>query len=95
MKTSLQTRIDTYIRQLNNGILSVNEIRQKENLPKNTENAADTLFIPSNLMPLKDRQIDSLLASAQLKLDELQEKKESNSKEFHTENPKNLGDDKL
>jgi HK97 family phage portal protein len=83
MKTNLVTRIDSYNKQFMNGILSVNEIREKENLSKNDQAAADTLFIPSNLMPLKDKQIDSLLASAQLKLNELQEKEGSNSSEFH------------
>jgi hypothetical protein len=95
MKTNLQTRIDTYQKQFINGILSLNEIREKENLSKNNEQAADTLFIPSNLMPLRDAQINSMLASAQLKLNELQEKKESNSSEYHNENVKGMGDDKL
>jgi HK97 family phage portal protein len=90
MKTSLQTRIDTYTKQIMNGILSVNEVRRKENLPISKEEAGDTLFIQANLMPLKDKQIDSLLATAQLKLQEL----ESNSNEFHSENPDGFGDDK-
>jgi HK97 family phage portal protein len=91
MKTSLQTRIDTYTKEFINGILSINEIRQKENLPVTDQKAGDSLFIPANLMPLKDQQIDALLAGAQLKLNDL---KTSNSEEFHKENPLGLGDDK-
>jgi HK97 family phage portal protein len=91
LKTSLQTRVDTYVKQLNNGILSVNEIRQKENLP-NVE-AGDYLFVPANVMPLKQDVINSYMAGAKLKEFELQEK-ESNSKEFHEENPP-IGDDRL
>jgi HK97 family phage portal protein len=64
MKTSLQTRIETYAKQITNGILSVNEIRRKENLPATNEKAGDTLFIQANLMPLKDSVIDAYMAKS-------------------------------
>jgi HK97 family phage portal protein len=88
LKTSLQTRIDTYAKQFNNGILTINEIRKKENLQPTDQKSGDTLFIPSNVLPLKDDQINALLASAKLKL------KEANNEEFHKENP-SVGDEKI
>jgi HK97 family phage portal protein len=65
LKTSLQTRIDTYAKQLTNGILSPNEVRRKENLPE--VEAGDTLFVQANLMPLRQDVIDSYMAGAKLK----------------------------
>jgi HK97 family phage portal protein len=64
MKTSLQTRIDTYSKQIGNGILSVNEVRRKENMPESGEKSGNVLFIPANLMPLKDPVIDSYMAKS-------------------------------
>jgi HK97 family phage portal protein len=87
MKTSLQTRIDTYSKQFMNGILTPNEIRKKENLPPTQEKSGDTLFIPANLMPLKDEQIDALLASARLKLEQ------AKNSDYHEDHP-GIGDDK-
>jgi HK97 family phage portal protein len=90
-RTDLRTRIEMYGRQFGSGMLSLNEIRQKENMPVIDERAGDTKFIPSNLMPVRDEQIDALLAGAQVKLGGLK----SNSEEFHQENPAGLGDDKV
>lgn len=52
MKTSLQQRIDSYTKQINNGLLSLNEVRAKENLPP--IEAGDTHFMPVNMMPWND-----------------------------------------
>jgi HK97 family phage portal protein len=64
MKVSLQTRIDTYAKQVNNGILSPNEIRRKENLPE--VEAGDTLFVPANSMPLRQDVVDSYMAKSKI-----------------------------
>ena len=69
LKTSLTTRVTTYAQQLTNGILSPNEIRRKENLPP--VEAGDTVFIPANLMPLKNDVVDSYMAGAKTKMQEL------------------------
>jgi HK97 family phage portal protein len=90
VRTDLRTRIEMYTKQFGSGMISLNEIRQKENMPIIDQKAGDTKFIASNLMPLRDKQIDALLASAQLKLNQ----SVSNSKDFHDENPSGLGDDK-
>lgn len=73
MKTSLQTRIDTYLKQITGGILSVNEVRKKENLSE--IEAGNTNFVPANLMPLRRDVIDNYMASAKLKGQELAEEK--------------------
>ena len=64
LKTSLPTRIDSYAKQLNNGILSINEIRRKENLPE--VEAGDHIFLPANLMPLKEEIIAAYMSKAKL-----------------------------
>jgi HK97 family phage portal protein len=88
MKTSLQTRIDTYAKQLTNGILSPNEVRQKENLQK--IEAGDTYFVQANLMPLTNEIIDSYMANSKLKQQQL------NTDSPNTNgNHSNLGDDKI
>lgn len=79
MKTSLTTRIDSYTKQIMNGILSVDEVRRKENLPELGTDAAETLFIPANLMPLKDEVIESYMASAKLKQAELDGKSDNDA----------------
>jgi HK97 family phage portal protein len=91
LKTSLQSRINAYVTQINNGIRTINEIRKLENLP--SVEAGDNTFVAANLMPLRDDIVAAYMAGAKLKEFELQ-KQESNSKDFHEENPP-VGDDKL
>jgi HK97 family phage portal protein len=87
LKTSLQTRTDTYAKQLTNGILSPNEVRRRENLPE--IEAGDTHFIAANLMPLREDVIDAYMAGAKIKEQELN----TDSPDING-NHSNLGDDK-
>jgi HK97 family phage portal protein len=87
LKTSLQTRIDTYTKQVTNGILSPNEIRKKENLPE--IEAGDTLFVMANLMPLRKDVIDSYMAKS--KMIENENITSPDTQGDHN----NLGDDKI
>jgi HK97 family phage portal protein len=87
-KTNLQTRIESYTKELMAGILSPNEIRRKENLPE--IEAGDNHFVPANLLPLKDSVIDSYMASAKLKAQQLNEESPNTNG-----NHSNLGDDKI
>jgi HK97 family phage portal protein len=64
LKTSIQTRIDTYAKQSTNGILSPNEIRRKENLPE--VEAGDNIFIQANLMPLTNDIVEAYMAKSKL-----------------------------
>jgi HK97 family phage portal protein len=89
LKTSLQNRINAYVAQLNNGILTHNEVRRKENLEEIKENSGNNLFIQSNLMPLKDDVINAYMAGAKIKQQELNENS-PNTKGDHS----NIGDDK-
>ena len=61
-KVSLSNRIDAYTKQLNNGILSPNEIRAKENLAP--VEAGNYNFIPANLMPLTESNIKAYMAQS-------------------------------
>lgn len=49
LKVSMSARIDAYVKQINNGILSLDEVRSKENLAP--IEAGDTHFMPANMMP--------------------------------------------
>jgi HK97 family phage portal protein len=91
LKTSLQTRIDTYTKQINNSILSPNEVRRKENLPE--IEMGDTHFIAANLLPLRKDVIDSYMAGAKLKQLEI-EQLNTNSPGINGDHS-NLGDDKI
>lgn len=68
LKTSLQSRIDSYTKQLMNGILSVNEIRARENLAPIEGTSGDVHFVPSNLMPLTEENIDAYMGSSKVKM---------------------------
>lgn len=74
MKTSLSKRIDAYAKQITNGILSVDEIRKKENLPELGTDSANTLLVPANLMPVKDDVFEAYMASARQKAEGLSNK---------------------
>ncbi|MCL2440466.1 MAG: phage portal protein [Treponema sp.] len=87
LKTSLQTRIDTYAKQLTNGILSPNEIRKKENLSE--IEAGDTLFVQANLLPLKQEIINSYMAKSKLLMQEINTTSPNTSGDHD-----NKGDDK-
>jgi HK97 family phage portal protein len=91
LKTSLQTRIDTYAKQVTNGILSPNEIRRKENLPE--IEAGDTLFVMANLMPLRQDVIDSYMAKSKMIENEGIANKNITSPDTQGDH-NNLGDDK-
>jgi HK97 family phage portal protein len=68
LKTSIQTRIDVYAKQLTNGMLSPNEIRRKENLPE--IEAGDNHFLPANMMPLTNSIIESYMAKSKLLIEQ-------------------------
>ncbi|MDR3170314.1 MAG: phage portal protein [Treponema sp.] len=62
MKTSLMTRVDTYTKQLTNGMLNINEVRRKENLPE--IEAGNYHFFPANMMPVKEDVIQAYMAKS-------------------------------
>jgi len=74
LRTSLQARIESYSKQLTNGMLSPNEIRELEGRPPTQDDSGDNLFIPSNIIPVRKEQIEAYLASSRLKLKEMEEK---------------------
>lgn len=60
MKVNFNQRIEAYTKQINNGLLSPNEARAKENL--SSIEAGDNHFMPVNLMPLNDETINAYMA---------------------------------
>lgn len=70
LRTSLNSKIDAYTKQLNNGMLSPNEIRAKENESPIT--AGDYHFIPANLMPLTDENVKAYMAQSKVAIAEQQ-----------------------
>ena len=93
LRTGIQTRIESYAKQLGNGILTPNEIRALEGMPATKDGAGENLFIPANLIPLQEDIINAFLASSRLKLAEAEQKKSEND-EKNEKNLINLGDDK-
>jgi len=87
LKTSITTRIDTYTKQLTNGILSPNEIRKKENLPE--IEAGDNHFIQANMMPLTDDIITAYMAKSKLMIEKNIESPNTNG------NHSNIGDNNV
>lgn len=69
LKTSLSNKIDAYTKQLSNGILTPNEIRQKENL--SDIEAGSYAFVPANLMPLTEENIKAYMAKSKMELSQL------------------------
>lgn len=69
LKTSLASRIDAYSKQLNNPMLTVNEVRTMEG--REPVDGGDTLWRAANLIPVRQDVEDAMLASAKLKAQEL------------------------
>lgn len=75
LRTDLESRTKAYQSMLMNGILSVNEIRKKENLDKlSDEVAGNTHWILSNLVPLREDIVEAYMSGAKLKQQQLLEK---------------------
>lgn len=70
-------RYEVYQKQFQNGILSVNEIREKENLDGIGEEG-DQHFFPANLAPLTKEVIEAYLANSKLKQQQVDVGKEQN-----------------
>lgn len=74
VRSNIETRAKAYQTMLINGILSVNEIRKKENLDALEDDVAgNTHWVMSNLVPLKEDVVNSYMASARLKQQELEQ----------------------
>lgn len=69
MKVSLAQRIDSYIKQINNGILSLDEVRSKENLTP--IDAGDTHFMAANMMPWNSEIRDAYMSKQKKTAQEL------------------------
>ena len=79
LKVSLAQRIDAYNKQINNGLLSPNEARRKENLPELEGNAGNNFFIPANLMPLNDDTINAYMAKQKIALQQAEASESSDT----------------
>ena len=90
LRTSLQTRIDSYAKQLGNAVLTPNEIRVLEGLPETRDDSGDNLFIPANLLPLQKEIVDAFLASSRQKIEAMQNAQPQQEEKDML----NVGDDK-
>jgi HK97 family phage portal protein len=70
LRIDTASKIDAYTKQFSSGILTINEIRMKENLPS-VGSAGDVLHIPANLLPLNQETIDARIASQKLALSQI------------------------
>lgn len=73
LKSNLEARTKAYATMLQSGILSVNEVRKRENLDAIEDDVAGNAhFVLSNLMPLSEDIIESYMSNAKLKQKELE-----------------------
>lgn len=72
LRTDYKDRMEGYVKGLNNGIYSIDEIRQLENLKELPDELGKNRFIPANMMPLKKDVIDAYMASAKKKQNEIE-----------------------
>lgn len=89
LKTNLSAKISAYTQQLTNGILSPNEIRQKEELEP--IEYGDCHYRASNLLPIRQDIEESLVASAKLKQQEV----DKDIGQQKNAEAKDIGSDKL
>lgn len=68
LETDVKSTIDYLSKEIQSGILTINEARRKLNLSPIDKELGDIYFIQSNLMPLTKENIDSYLGSAKAKL---------------------------
>lgn len=93
LKTSHSAKIESYTKQFNNGQLTLNEIRAKENLPP--LEAGDYAFVPANLIPLTKDNVEAILAKSKLALQQKNESKSAIENAEHAETVPGLGSDKI
>lgn len=67
LQADSQIRIENYVKQLNNGMLTMNDINRMENRPLVDPKYGDVRFMPVNLAPVTPEYVDSYMA-AQKKL---------------------------
>lgn len=71
LKVQFSTRIDAFIKQRTNGLLSTNEIRQMED--RSPVEAGDVLFTPTNLMPMNEETVNAYMAKQKNEVAKLEE----------------------
>lgn len=71
IKTNLMTKIEAYAKQLSNGILTINEVRKKENLTQ-IEGGDTNIIYGGNFLPVRQDILDAYMASAKLKAAQLE-----------------------
>lgn len=71
LKTDKKSRTENQVKQLQNGILTINEIRTMENQPKLEEEIGDVRFIPNTFIPLTEENINAYFSKSKLALEEL------------------------
>lgn len=79
MKVSLQQRIASYKDQINNGMASLNEIRQKENLPPLPDSAGDSFFMPVNMMPWNEEIKEAYMAKQKNEVKQINDPTDENT----------------
>jgi HK97 family phage portal protein len=83
MRVDTAAKIEAYVKQLSNGMLSINEQRAMENRPGIGE-AGDFVQAPANLIPVTMDVINARLATQKLAIEELHQldKKKTKSGEY-------------
>lgn len=70
LRTSIAAKTDSYTKRITNGQLTPNEVRRMENLSE--KDGGDNLFIPTNIMPLTQENVDAYMAQSKATMQELE-----------------------
>ena len=71
LETDTEKKVNSLVKQFQSGVLSLNEVRERLHLQSlENEVEGNTRWVPSNLVPLTESNIDSYLAAAKLKMKE-------------------------
>lgn len=94
LETDYNKKVDSLIKEFHAGIITLNEARRRLDMENVDDNVAgDTRWIPANLVPLNEENINAYLAKSKLALGEGQAS--ATSMEDKNNNQNVIGDDKI
>lgn len=71
LKGNQQARTEIYVKEITNGISTLNDINRRENRPLLEPEIGDVRFIPVNLMPLTAENVGAYMAAQKEKMEQI------------------------
>ena len=79
LKSDFKSTVEFISKEIQSGLMTINEGRAKLSLSAVQPEIGDVLFIPSNLLPLTKDNIESILAQSKLALEDINNKTDEHS----------------